>query len=222
MQDLQNLEKLEIQTLQLLNSNRLLESLFFGGGTMLRLCHNLPRYSTDLDFWITKETNPNNLFEKITEMLSEKFTLIDKANKRNTLLFQFRSSVSQRTMKIEIRKNMKNFEWERKIAFSRFTSIQVPVKALTLSQMLKNKIDALLSRKIIRDAFDIQFLIMRGVELNVEKKKLKKLLSTIKSFNDLDFKVVLGSVLPEKEREYYIKNKFNFLIEEINYKFFPK
>ena len=55
MQALQDLEILEIEVLDILNSIKVLDSLYFGGGTMLRLCHNLNRYSTDLDFWLDKE-----------------------------------------------------------------------------------------------------------------------------------------------------------------------
>ena len=44
-------EIFEIEVLEKLKNARLLDSLVFGGGTMLRLCHELKRYSVDLDFW---------------------------------------------------------------------------------------------------------------------------------------------------------------------------
>ena len=47
MQDLQDLEIFEIEILHILNRIKVLDNLYFGGGTMLRLCHNLNRYSTD-------------------------------------------------------------------------------------------------------------------------------------------------------------------------------
>ena len=195
MQDLQNLEKLEIEVLDLLNTSRILDKLFFGGGTMLRLCHNLNRYSTDLDFWLD--------------------TSLDYANKKYTLLFEFRSQNVSRSLKIEIRKEQTDFEWERKIAFSKFSNKQVMIKGLTLNQMMNNKIEALLARKIIRDCFDIEFLLMRGISLTKDKSILENILKITESFKTRDFKVTLGSVVEKKEREYYNNNGFRLLKEEI-------
>lgn len=215
MQTLQNLEILEIETLELLNSIRVLEFLYFGGGTMLRLCHNLNRYSTDLDFWLDSSADSKSIYKTILSSLSENYKLTDSMNKRNTLLFEFKSSLVNRSLKIEIRKEQTNFDWEYKIAFSKFTTKQVMVKALTLSQIMQNKFEALLSRKIIRDAFDIEFLLMRGIELPDDKEKLQAAIQIINNFKEQDFKVTLGSILDEKDREYYLSNRFKFLKEEI-------
>lgn len=215
MQTLQNLEILEIEILELLNSIRVLEFLYFGGGTMLRLCHNLNRYSTDLDFWLDTSADSKSIYKSIYSSLSENYKLTDSMNKRNALLFEFKSSSVNRSLKIEIRKEQTNFDWEYKIAFSKFTTKQVMIKALTLSQMMQNKFEALLSRKIIRDAFDIEFLLMRGIELPDDKEKLQAAIQIINNFKEQDFKVTLGSILDEKDREYYLSNRFKFLKEEI-------
>jgi hypothetical protein len=216
MQALQDLEKLEIEVLELLNSIKVLDYLYFGGGTMLRLCHNLNRYSTDLDFWMDKKSDPKAIYYKCKSTLSANYNLTDSANKKFTLLFEIKTSTVNRSLKIEIRKEQTEFKWERKIAFSRFTNKQVMVKGLTLDQMMRNKTEALLSRKIIRDAFDIQFLLMRGTPLSTDKQKLKKILAVINNFKEQDYKATLGSILDEKDRKFYIGNKFSLLTEEIN------
>jgi len=215
MQSLQNLEKLEIEILELLNSIKVLDYLYFGGGTMMRLCHNLNRYSTDLDFWLDKKSDPKSIYTKCKSSLSYAYQLTDSANKKFTLLFELKSTTVNRSLKIEIRKEQTDFDWERKIAFSKFTNKQVMVKALTLYQMMKNKIDALLSRKLIRDAFDLEFLLMRGINLPDEKDKLSEALQIINNFKEQDYKVTLGSILEEKERKFYLENRFNLLKEEI-------
>jgi len=214
------LETLEIEVLELLNSIRVLDSLYFGGGTMLRLCHNLNRYSTDLDFWVKPEIDSSILFPKIKNELSKNYTMIDAANKRFTMLFEFRTAKVNRNLKIEIRKGQQEFEWERKIAFSSYSNKQVVVKGLTLPQMMTNKIEAALSRKIIRDIFDIEFLLMRGIKLQNDKKKLEALLKIAEGFTDRDFKTTLGSILDNKERKFYTENKFRFLKEEIRKEIF--
>jgi hypothetical protein len=119
-------------------------------------------------------------------------------------------------MKIEIRKGLHEFKWERKIAFSKFSTHQVMVKGLTLEQMMKNKCSAFLSRKLIRDSFDIEFLIMRGIPLPSERSMLEKMMNILNSFHDKDYKVVLGSLLEPGERDYNISNRFRLLKEEIS------
>lgn len=218
MQDLQDLEIFEIEVLEILSSIRVLDNLYFGGGTMLRLCHNLNRYSTDLDFWIDITLDSKSLFSKLKDEFKNRYKIIDAENKKYTLLFEIKSTIYKRNLKIEIRKEQIDFDWERKIAFSRFTTKQVTVKGLTLQQMMKNKIEAMLSRKIIRDCFDIEFLLMRGVELPTDKTKLLEIKEIIDSFKERDFKVTLGSILEEKERKFYLENRFKFLKEEINKK----
>ena len=52
MQDLIKQEQFELEVLDRLKSGRFLDRLAFGGGTMLRLCYGLDRYSIDLDFWL--------------------------------------------------------------------------------------------------------------------------------------------------------------------------
>ncbi len=215
MQALQDLEILEIEILELLNSIKVLDYLYFGGGTMLRLCHNLNRYSTDLDFWLDKKSDPKSIFTKCKNSLSSVYQLTDSANKKFTLLFELKAPNVNRSLKIEIRKEQTDFNWERKIAFSRFANKQVMVKALTLNQMMLNKFDALLSRKIIRDAFDIQFMLMRGVELPSDKNQLQKALQTINNFKEQDYKVTLGSILDASDRKYYLETRFNLLKEEL-------
>ena len=215
MQALHDLEKLEIEILELLNSIKVLDYLYFGGGTMMRLCHNLNRYSTDLDFWLDKNSDSKIIYTKCQSSLSEAYQLRDSANKKFTLLFEIKAPIVNRNLKIEIRKDQTDFKWERKIAFSKFTNKQVMVKALSLDQMMQNKIEALLSRKLIRDAFDIQFLLMRGVELQPEKDKLERSLKIINNFKEQEYKVTLGSILEEKDRKFHLENKFKLLKEEL-------
>lgn len=215
MRELQSLERFEIEVLELLNRKRLLDKLTFCGGTMLRLCHNAGRYSTDLDFWMKPGIDYREYFGKIKSALAESFLVRDAENKRNTLVFEIQSEKSKRSLKIEIRKDQADFQWERKIAFSKFSTVQVAVKGLTLEQMMINKIQALLSRKQIRDCYDIEFLMRRGTALNTDPKNLSGILGIIDGFNVRDYKVSLGSLLEASERQFFTANRFQLLREEI-------
>ncbi|OEU64199.1 MAG: hypothetical protein BBJ57_00250 [Desulfobacterales bacterium PC51MH44] len=209
-------EIFEIEVLEVLKNAKLLEPLVFGGGTMLRLCFDLKRYSADLDFWFVKKIFPHTYFEKIKQALELKYDLTDAQIKFFTLLLEVRSGDYPRRLKIEIRKEISDCDFQEKIAFSKFSNKQVILKVHTLEQTMKNKIDALQDRGEIRDGFDIEFLLRRGIAIPELKEEQKiKLTKRIEGFKEKDFKVKLGSVLDTDIRNYYIKNKFTFLKEKL-------
>ena len=96
--------------------------------------------------------------------------------------------------------------------FSRSSTKQVLVNAHTLSQSMQNKIQAFLDRGEIRDCFDIEFLIRRGVALPLTSAGLiPELQKKIARFKDVDFRVKLESILEKDIRDYYVENHFSFL-----------
>lgn len=209
-------EIFEIEVLEKMNSIKVLEPLVFGGGSMLRLCHELNRYSVDLDFWMIKKISQKDYFERINKAFYKEYEITDSQIKHYTVLFELRSAVSPKRLKIEIRREIKDCDFQEKIAFSKFSTKQVVLKAHTLEQTMKNKISAFLERGEIRDSFDIEFLLRRGVELpDFNKKQLNQFQKKLKGFKEIDFKVKLGSILENDIREYYFINRFSYLEEKI-------
>jgi len=216
MNILERHEIFEIEVLDRLKSARLLDKLVFGGGTMLRLCHEMKRFSADLDFWKLKEEPDKKLFDQILGLLDNYYDITDAQIKHYTILMEVRSPYFPRRLKIEIRREVKDFEFEEKIAFSPFTTRQVLVKGHTLRQALLNKISALLDRGEIRDAFDMEFILRQGVELpKLSESQKEALLTRLNKFTPRDFKVTLGSVLDQDMRNYYIQHRFEFLKQAI-------
>lgn len=215
MRDLIKQERFELEVLDRLNSAKLLGRLVFAGGTMLRLCWGLNRFSVDLDFWLNKKTKTKRLFCELKNYLSQFYAVKDSADKFYTMLFEIRSKDYPRALKLEIRKETKNIVAEPSIAYSRYSNVQVFLNTVPLKNMLGFKIEALLDRKEIRDAFDIEFLLKRGITLEVSAAVLKKLLKQLNSFTRKDYVVKLGSVLEENERKYYSAKNFAILKMEI-------
>jgi len=211
MQTLIKQEQFEMEILEKLNSSKLLDKLILGGGTMLRLCCGLNRFSIDLDFWIVKKIDFDRLFKRLTDCLKEQYTISDSANKFYTLLFELRSNDYPRSIKIEIRKENKKITTEQMIAYSRYSNTQVLLKAVSLKDMMAAKIDAFINRKEIRDVFDMEFLIKKGIELDGPRAKLEKVLKGIDSLKKKDYTVKLGSILEAKERRYYLQENFKIL-----------
>ena len=75
MQDLIAQERFELEVLDRLNSGGVLRYLIFTGGTMLRLCFGMERFSVDLDFWIWRRAEPKKLFSKLQEIFSRSYIL---------------------------------------------------------------------------------------------------------------------------------------------------
>ncbi len=209
-------ERFEIEILDALKSIRLLDSLIFGGGTMLRLCHELGRYSADLDFWKALNISDEQILEKVENYFKKDYEITDAQLKHFTILLEIRSERYPKRLKIEIRRALKEWEFEDKIAFSRFSNRQVLLKGHTLRQTLLNKIEALIDRGEIRDAFDMEFILRQGERLpSLPENKIKKALRQIDSFKELDYKVTLGSIIEKDLRDYYIKNGFRFLRQKL-------
>lgn len=216
MDILQRHEILEIEALESMNGGKFLEPLVFGGGTMLRLCHELNRYSVDLDFWFVKKIDNKLYFDRLKKYLAERYELTDAQMKYYTILLELRSKSYPKKLKIEIRKEVKSCDFEEKIAFSRFTSKQVILRVHTLEQMMKNKLEAALDRSEIRDFYDIEFLVRKGMPIKASHSDLSKLLKRTGAFKEKDFKVTLGSLLEPDIRKYYVSSRFSYLIEKIS------
>ena len=209
-------EAFEIEILDKMNSARALEPLVFGGGTMLRLCHELNRYSVDLDFWFIRETSQENYFDHLRKRFEKDYEITDAKIKHYSLLFELRTAKYPKRLKVEIRRALNECDYQSKIAFSKSSTRQVLIKAHTLEQTMKNKIQAFLDRGEIRDCYDIEFLIRRGVALPVGSEwGITKFRKKIARFKDMDFKVKLGSILEKDIREYYVENRFSFLEEKL-------
>ncbi len=219
MNELSTHEILEIEVLEKLKNGRFLQPLVFIGGTMLRLCHELPIYSVDLDLWIEKREDNKLFFKTLNEFLADSYKITDAGDKKNTMLFELKSPGYRRALKIEIRKlesRPSPRDVEDKIAYSVHSNRQVFLKGLTLQKTLENKTNAALDRKEIRDVFDIEFILRRGIPLVLDAGKKELLLNLCGNFRKDEFTVKLGSLLPKEQREYYRTRGFSYLMEKIN------
>ncbi|MCK4377408.1 MAG: nucleotidyl transferase AbiEii/AbiGii toxin family protein [Actinomycetia bacterium] len=216
MNDLTQQEIFEMEVLAWLKNKGFLRNMIFGGGTMLRLCYNLRRYSVDLDFWTYRINKINQFFINLKDSLKKDYDLTDAQNKYYTLLFEIKKAPYPRKLKIEIKKENKESDFQETVAYSPHSNQQVLLKSFTLEQMMKNKVKAFSDRKEIRDVFDIEFLTRKGINISANYEELKKIKEIIREFKKRDYYVTLGSLLADDIREYYKKNKFAYLLSIIN------
>ncbi|MFH0986160.1 MAG: nucleotidyl transferase AbiEii/AbiGii toxin family protein [Candidatus Omnitrophota bacterium] len=218
MRDLIAQERFEIEVLDRLKSGRFLERMVFGGGTMLRLCHGLDRYSVDLDFWLLPDRDHASWFARLRDYLAHYYELSDAADKYHTLLVELKSPVYPRRLKVEMRKNIPVAATERAIAFSPHATRQVLVRALPLEAMMVSKIEAFLERKEIRDVYDLEFMVKKGVEIVATPEKAKRILAVVAALTRKDYEVKLGSLIEEEQRAYYREQNFRILIAKLQRK----
>ena len=211
MQDLIEQERFEMEVLDRLNSDRFLRRLIFCGGTMLRLCHGLDRYSVDLDFRILHLQEAGELFHTLQSHLTRYYQLKDAADKVHTLLYELRSPAYPRSLKIEIRKESEKVETEQVIAFSPHSTRQVLLRVMTLKAMMTSKTAAFLDRMEIRDAFDMEFLVKKGISPDGSPEMLRELLRSLELLTPRDYSVKLGSLLEAEKRSFYRQKNFAIL-----------
>lgn len=211
MRDLIQHELFELEVLARLHSGRFLADLIFGGGTMLRLCHGLDRYSVDLDFWVAKDLDWSSYFARLKTYLEQSYAIADSANKRFTILLELKSPQYPRALKIEIRKEIKRVKTETSIAYSPNAANQVMVKTVALPDMMKSKIEAFLDRKEIRDAYDMEFLLKKGIPIEEDGDVSARLLAGLDKLGKKDYSVKLGTLIGPEQRQYYRENGFRIL-----------
>jgi len=211
MQDLIKQEQFELEVLDQLKRGRFLDRLVFGGGTMLRLCFGLDRYSVDLDFWLLNTGAYQEWFSDLQSFLSRFYEIRDAADKFYTLVVELKSSDYPRSLKLEMRKDIKIAGTERAIAYSRFSPLQVYVRIIPLKDMMTSKIDAFLQRKEIRDAYDLEFLVKKGVKAAISPEKAARVLTTVDALTSQDYNVKLSSLIEADQRAYYRQNNFRIL-----------
>jgi len=218
MQDLIKQEQFELEVLDRLQSGRFLDRLVFGGGTMLRLCFGLDRYSVavDLDFWLLNKNRENDFdhtawFSALRQFLARFYEIRDAADKFHTFVIELKSPDYPRSLKLEMRKGVKMTKTERAIAYSRHSSVQVYVRTMPLPEMMTSKIAAFLQRKEIRDAYDLEFLVKKGVQADISPEKADQVLTAIAALTRQDYNVKLCSLLEADQRPYYRQNNFRIL-----------
>ena len=218
MKRLQDHEHFEMSLIQWLRSKRFLEPLVFGGGTMLRLCHELPRYSLEMDFWFFKKTDFARFYKRLRDLLTKDHDVTDAQDKYYSPLFEIRRARGTPRLKIEMRKKIAPIgSSEEKIAFSPHSPTQVLIRGFKLRQMFQNKVHALIDRGEIRDAFDLKFLARKGVVIELDEQQSRKVRERLRGFKKRDFDVKLGSILVPELREYYRENRFRFLEEKLGF-----
>ena len=139
----------------------LASSLAFKGGTALMLFHDLPRFSVDLDFNLTKNSNEEVASAKLRAILVKHGTIRDEARKRYGMLLVLNYEDDGRNLKVEVSNRSYPDEYELR------DYLGVSMNVMRLEYMFTHKLMALLDRNALtnRDVFDCWFCMKQRLVL---------------------------------------------------------
>ena len=199
-------------------------TLFFKGGTALKLIYGSPRFSEDLDF-SSPEGNVGkieNIVESTLKEIEGEAIKIDITESKKTIggylaIIEFNLASHKIPLKIEVSFREKKVKGEVTNINSEFIT---PYTIIMFSKkdLVGQKIQALLIRAKPRDFYDLYFLIRAGLLGKEEKDSLGKIFALVQK-TDISFKKELQQFLP-KSHWILIKDFKNALIRELE-RFIP-
>lgn len=190
--------------------------LGFKGGTAAMLFYHLPRFSIDLDFDTTSIFQKNStdvkiITEKMSTLLTAKYTVKDQSTKYNTLfwLVSYGQGLTHIKVEISTRENPYNH-------YNITPFYGVTLKVLDAKDMIAHKLVAATERGSVahRDLFDIHFFLSSPYagEINYQiikhrtgkepKEFYMFLLNYIETIHQKNILAGLGEVLTDAQKNW--------------------
>lgn len=184
------------------------EKLLFKGGTALRIVFRSPRYSEDLDF-----TGVNIKAKEIEEIFANTLSEIENTGieveiieSKNTTggylgiaLFKVYGINIQIQIEVSLR-NSGDVKGTRVLVDNDYIPAYTLVHLLR-DDIIKEKLQAIYSRKKPRDFFDYFFLLSGNYPIVKEKDNLQKVMNLIEE-EDINFRSELKKFLPASHTTY--------------------
>ena len=188
----------------------------FKGGTALMFFHNLPRFSTDLDFNLLDVSKQDVVYNKVRQILLRFGTIDDEAKKLNGPILVLNYGKGERMLKVEISNRQYDNHYETR------TLAGTDIRVLTVPDMFAHKLCAMGERLSPRDVFDVWFFLQQmhaSVNENIIKERTGKTVSEYAAWcsqrvREASPKLLmqgLGEVIDDSRTKNFVKTR---LIEE--------
>jgi predicted nucleotidyltransferase component of viral defense system len=133
----------------------LCQTLGFKGGTALMFFHNLPRFSTDLDFNLLDVNKQDIVYSKVRKILLKFGTIDDEAQKLHGPILVLNYGKGERMLKVEISNRQYDNHYETR------TLAGTDIRLLTVPDMFAHKLCAMGERLSPRDIFDVWYFLQQ-------------------------------------------------------------
>ena len=152
-----------LQLLKDIFSDALLSSvLAFKGGTAAMFFHDLPRFSTDLDFNLLVPEKEKEVYDRVRKIVLKYGKIHDEAIKHYGIIIVLDYGIGERKLKIEVSNRLYDNHYE----IRNYLGLQMRV--MVKEDMFAHKLCALLDRTEItgRDVFDCWFFLKERTSVN--------------------------------------------------------
>ncbi len=214
-------EYLQILFLSYLYKEKEADKIYFKGGTALRLLFASTRFSEDLDFSVLCPRGKiKKLIKKLEkliqkELISVKIFSLHTGKKSLRFRFKYQSPDFKYPFVIRLDFNFVERVEEGVISplLTKFPIVIFPlINHLSETEILAEKLCAMLTRGRGRDFYDVWFLLEKGVAIDEKllKQKLKErgekfnkknILNKIKNYSEKQLKIDLQQFLPKSQRK---------------------
>lgn len=200
-----------LQLLKDIFSDALLSVLAFKGGTATMFFHNLPRFSTDLDFNLLEPEKETEVYERVRKIVLKYGKIHDEAIKHYGTIIVLDYGIGERKLKIEISNRLYDNHYE----IRNYLGLQMRV--MVKEDMFAHKLCALLDRTEItsRDVFDCWFFLKERTSINKEivesrmempiEKYLDKCIASVRDISEKSLISGLGE-LTEGEMKNFVRH----------------
>lgn len=218
-----------LQLLKDIFSDALLSSvLAFKGGTASMFFHNLPRFSTDLDFNLLDSDKEKEAYKRLRRIVLKYGNIHDEAIKHYGIIIVLDYGIGERKLKIEISNRLYDNHYE----ILNYLGLQMRV--MVKEDMFAHKLCALLDRTEItsRDVFDCWFFLKERTSINkaiVESRMgmsieqyIDKCIERVKDISEKSLISGLGELTDGEMKNFVRKGLKNELITLLTmFKAFP-
>lgn len=181
--------------------------LGFKGGTAALMFYGLPRNSVDLDFDLLDESKESEVFERVSEIISEYGEVVDSRIKRFNLINVISYDSKAQNIKVEINRRQSGSKYEMK------TLLGISMLVMIQEDMFAHKLVAMYERigKTSRDVFDVRFFAKNNWPINREiveqrsgmsfKETLSQCIKVLEKMRNNHILDGLGELLTESQKD---------------------
>jgi len=155
------------------------DNAIFHGGTAIWRCYSGNRFSEDIDVYLPKDAKK---LDQVFENLQKQGFKIEKKKVTDNSLF---SNLKSNNVNVRFEAIFKMSSGELK-DYEKIDGNFITVRCLEAEELVKEKVNAYLSRLKIRDLYDIYFLLRFISDKNKVRKELERLLKEFKNPKDED------------------------------------
>ncbi len=193
--------------------------LAFKGGTSLMFFHELPRFSTDLDFNLLDDTKTELVFQRIKTILSRYGTIADEANKFYGPILVLDYGKGERKLKVEVSKRFYDNHYEIR------SFAGTDIRVMTMPDMFAHKLCALGERATPRDVFDVWFFLANSTEINENiirlrtgqtlREYIRSCARHVRQLSEKELMQGLGEVLDAKRKTFVRKSLIQETVSQL-------